>query len=286
MWSNARVASVRRHAVAVRALEPGASRRPTPALSRLPLFITALGLGLLAAALAREDRGDPSVGSVEPARPAAIVLPPPGRERSGGQAGREGSATPPAARAPTRSLDGLRLRRSVPVGLPHAGRLRNGVQMPVEGPYFFTWDSVRKTTPNRPWRRWGTDVLVVKVLRVLREFAVAHPGAPRVGIGDLSRTHGGNFGRQYGGIGHASHQNGLDVDIYYPRLDRRELGPRTPAQVDRRLSQDLVDRFVRAGAERVFVGLTVRLKGPPSIVQPLPHHDNHLHVRIPAPRRR
>ncbi len=122
-------------------------------------------------------------------------------------------------------------------------------------------------------------------LSVLREFAAAHPHAPRIGVGDLSRPHGGDFGRRFGPIGHASHQNGLDVDVYYPRLDRRERSPRSPSQVDRRLAQDLVDRFLAAGAVRIFVGPNVGLDGPPSVVQRLANHDNHLHVRLPPDRR-
>ncbi len=47
-----------------------------------------------------------------------------------------------------------------------------------------------------------------------------------------------------------------------------------------RLAQDLVDRFVDAGAERVFTGPSLGLRGPPAVVQPLPLHDNHLHIRI------
>ena len=57
-------------------------------------------------------------------------------------------------------------------------------------------------------------------LGVLREFARRHPDAPRIGVGDLSLRHGGYFGAEVsGGIGHSTHQNGLDVDVYYPRVD-------------------------------------------------------------------
>jgi hypothetical protein len=52
------------------------------------------------------------------------------------------------------------------------------------------------------------------------------------------------------------------------------------AQVDGRLAQDLVDRFVAAGAIRVFVGPRSGLTGPPETVQPLARHDNHLHARF------
>ena len=143
-------------------------------------------------------------------------------------------------------------RESRALGLPYAGRLKRGVRLPSEDAAFFTWDPIRNTTPNRWWRRYGTDRLVRTLLEVLGEFQDAHPDAPRVGIGDLSRPGGGDFGPRFGPPGHASHQNGLDADVYYPRLDRRERAPARPAQIDRLLAQDLVDRFVdRRGAVRV-----------------------------------
>jgi murein endopeptidase len=80
---------------------------------------------------------------------------------------------------------------------------------------------------------------------------------------------------------HVSHQNGLDVDVYYPRLDRRLRAPRTTPQVDRALAQDLLDRFVAAGAQMVFVGYATGLRGPKTVVIPYPNHEDHLHVRFP-----
>jgi Penicillin-insensitive murein endopeptidase len=171
--------------------------------------------------------------------------------------------------------------RSRAVGLPYAGSLVGGVRLPREGVQFFTWDPVLHRSPNRPWRRYGTARLVRTLIAVIDAYATAHPHAPRVGIGDLSRPHGGDFGPRYGGIGHASHQNGLDADVYYPRRDRRERAPRSADQIDRRLAQDLVDRFVRAGAQFVFVGPNTHLHGPAGIVEVLVHHDDHLHVRLP-----
>jgi hypothetical protein len=174
----------------------------------------------------------------------------------------------------------VRWRDSVAVGEPEDGRLVRGVLFPRGGPHFFTWDPVRKRRPSRAWRRWGTDDLVRVTLRVIRAYARAHPGAPRVGVGDLSRPRGGDFGPSFGYIGHATHQNGLDVDIYYPRLDRRERPPDSPSDVDVALSQDLLDRFLRAGAVLIYSGPSLPLHGPPDRVVPLPLHDNHLHVRI------
>lgn len=171
-------------------------------------------------------------------------------------------------------------RESRALGLPWAGRLVDGVRLPEAGRDFFTWDPVRKVSPSRVWRRVGTDRLLRTLLRVAGEHRAANPGSPRVAIGDLSRPRGGDFGPRYGLPGHVLHQNGLDADVYYPRRDRRERPPRRPAQIDRALAQDLVDRFVAAGAEKVFVGPRTGLAGPPAVVQPLAHHDNHLHVRL------
>jgi murein endopeptidase len=178
----------------------------------------------------------------------------------------------------------LALLAALPASSPAQGRLRYGVQLPAESFDFVTWDPVLKRTPNRGWRRWGTRKLVDTTALVLRAYRDAHPEAPRVLVGDLSRRHGGYFGARYGGLGHQTHQSGLDVDIYYPRLDRRERAARRPAQVDLALAQDLVDRFVAAGAVKVYVGPDLRLHGPRRVVSPLVYHDDHLHVRL-SPRR-
>jgi murein endopeptidase len=170
---------------------------------------------------------------------------------------------------------------STALGTYSAGALRHGVQIPAEGRAFTTWDPVFRRSPNRPWRRWGTDRLVKTVLTVAREFHHAHPHATRLLIGDLSRPHGGDFGPQFGYIGHASHQNGLDVDVYYPRADRREIAPRDARDIDPALSQELVSRFLTAGAALIFVGPHTGLSGPAGRVEQLVNHDNHLHVRLP-----
>jgi murein endopeptidase len=169
-------------------------------------------------------------------------------------------------------------RHSVSLGRPDAGTLVRGVRFPAEGQTFFTWDPIRHRSPDRPWRRYGNDRLVRIVLNVLAEYARVHPLAPRVGIGDFSRPHGGYFGPK-----HVSHQNGLDVDVYYPRLDGRERPPVRAAQIDGPLAQDLLDRFLAAGAVRIFVGPNTHLHGPRQIVRVLWNHDNHMHVRIAAP---
>jgi murein endopeptidase len=169
---------------------------------------------------------------------------------------------------------------SVSLGTPQRGALVRGVELPPEGTNFFTWDFPLKQSPNRPWRRWAAGRTIAILLAVIAEYRAAHPEAPRVGIADLSRPHGGDFGKRFGGLGHASHQNGTDVDVLYPRRDLQELSPSNVGQIDRALAQDLVDRFVAAGAEFVFVGPHTKLTGPKKVVQKLVFHDDHMHVRF------
>ena len=169
---------------------------------------------------------------------------------------------------------------SLAIGAPNRGRLVNGLQLPGTGPDWVTYDPILHRVPNRPDRRWATDRLLAFLLYVLRAYRLANPGAPPVLIGDLSLPYGGPFGSNFGGLGHASHQNGLDVDVVYPRLDRLPRPPDKVADVDRALAQDLVSRFVGAGAQFAFVGTGVGLGGPPGVVQAIPHHNAHVHVRI------
>lgn len=173
--------------------------------------------------------------------------------------------------------------RSRPFGKPSRGRLVDGVQLPATGDGFVTAQASTGLHPNAGWRRWGTSALVGLLEDVAVQFAAAHPSAAPLVIGDLSRPHGGPFGVGLGRVGHASHQNGRDADVYYPRKDRKALPPSTVAQIDHALAQDLVNRFVRAGIEMAFVGPRTGLRGRRGVVRVLWNHDNHVHVRIPWP---
>lgn len=173
--------------------------------------------------------------------------------------------------------------RSVAVGTPTDGRLRDGVVLPADGPDLRTWDPILRRSPNRAWRRHGTDRLVAILERVARQHARAHPEAPPLMVGDLSRPRGGDFGARYGIVGHASHQNGLDADVYYPRADGSAEPPASLAGADRALSRALIRRFVAAGAELVYVSPGLGLRG--GVLEPIGGHEDHLHVRIPNLRR-
>ncbi|HEY1357732.1 MAG TPA: penicillin-insensitive murein endopeptidase [Thermoleophilaceae bacterium] len=195
----------------------------------------------------------------------------------------------PAAAAPAQTEPAypqIHYKRCRSLGPPWHGRLVRGTRLPPEGADFFTWDPARRRTPNRWWRRYACDFAIKKVLRVLSSIHRDFPDAPRIGIGDMSRPRGGGFGPRFGALGHASHQNGVDIDVYYPRLDGLERAPRDIGDIDLDLAQELVDRFVRAGAQFAFVGPHTGLEGPPKVVQVLANHDDHVHVRFRVPRSR
>ena len=230
----------------------------------LPLAGQRLGIGQAAGRPLADDPPslvpDVSLGSGSAARPA-------------GPAARES-----VSKATREALPKIHWRRATSHGLPYSGSLSAGTQLPVEGPDWVTWNPVEDRVPSTPRRLYGHERTIRTVVAVLAAFRATNPDAPRVVVGDLSFRDGGPMEL------HRSHQNGLDVDLYYPRLDGRLRAPRTTSQVDRKLAQDLLDRFVAAGAEKVFVGYSTGLHGPADVVIPYPNHEDHMHVRLPPPR--
>jgi murein endopeptidase len=163
------------------------------------------------------------------------------------------------------------------LGLPYGGRLVDGTQLPVKGPNWVTWNPITDSVPNLPKRLYGDEHTIGTILSVTRAYRAERPHAARVVIGDISRDTGGPMDD------HLSHQNGLDVDVYFPRVDRQLRAPTASGQIDHRLAQDLLDRFVAAGAQMIFVSHSTGLHGPANVVMPWPGHDYHMHVRFPPP---
>jgi Penicillin-insensitive murein endopeptidase len=170
----------------------------------------------------------------------------------------------------------IQWRNATSRGLPYSGSLADGTQLPVEAPDWVTWNPAEDRVPNAPHRLYGNERTIRTIVKILTAYRAANPEAPRVVVGDISFRHGGPMDQ------HVSHQNGLDADIYYPRVDGALRAPGTTAQVDRRLAQDLLDRFVAAGASKIFVGYETDLRGPDAVVIPYPNHENHMHVRLPS----
>jgi hypothetical protein len=166
-------------------------------------------------------------------------------------------------------------RNATSIGLWWSGSLVAGTQLPVEGPNWVTWNPVTDSVPNAPRRLYGNERTIRTIVSVIDAYRAAHPRAPRVVVGDISFEDGGPMDA------HVSHQNGLDVDIYYPRRDGALRAPRSREAIERRLAQDLLDRFIAAGATMVFVGYHTDLRGPRDVVVPYPNHEDHMHVRFP-----
>ncbi len=142
--------------------------------------------------------------------------------------------------------------------------------MPSVSTTYFLWNALRGGRTRSAARAWGTCSSVENVRQVLREFHDRHPERARVGIGDISLRRGGYFS------GHGSHRNGVDIDLYYPRADNREVSTQTARQMNRRLSQELINLFVRSGSRLIYVGPSTGMRGRG--VQVYPGHDNHFHV--------
>ena len=162
-------------------------------------------------------------------------------------------------------------------GLPYAGHMHDATQLPVEGHDWVTWNPNTDSRPNLPGRLYGHERTIRTIIGVLAAYRKTHPNAPPVVVGDISFRDGGVMDQ------HVSHQNGLDVDVYYPRRDRWLQAPTSSAQIDRRLAQHLLDGFVAAGASMIFVGYASELHGPRNVVVPYPNHENHMHVRFRNP---
>jgi hypothetical protein len=267
--ADVRGARARRKAAAQCCPACAASVRPPSKRSKRPRYAWLGVLGIMVSLLPLAALDDRSGASSALAVEAPIQ--------------QSGPATVPQAPRRARPPDATERvvwRESVASGTPNNGRLIRGVQLPLTGEGFYTYDPAVQRQPGGANRQWGTATLVKEIILLGRWWARTHPQAPRLGVGDLSRTEGGYFGGP--GIGHLSHQNGLDVDIRLVRSDRTERGAHA-GNYDAELTQDLVDRLVARGASLVLIGPNLNLSGPKGVVVRWPNHDDHLHARFPDP---
>ena len=194
------------------------------------------------------------------------------------------AAAPGPAPGPARSIGGTSL-----------GCIAGAEMLPTEGP---GWQAVRLSRN----RNWGHPVLISAV----RDLAgrARRAGLPDLWIGDLGQPRGGPLP-----FGHASHQIGLDADIWLdlspkplvpPRaresLPERSLVLPDESGVDPRLFTEAHARLIRMAAElpgidRVFVNHGIKRSlcashaGEPWMryVRPWRGHDSHLHIRLRCP---
>jgi len=186
---------------------------------------------------------------------------------------------------------------SHPIGFYSKGCLAGGKELPIDGP---TWQVMRLSRN----RNWGTPALISFIER-FSKHAAATSHWPGLLIGDMSQPRGGPMLK-----GHASHQIGLDVDVWLRPMPTHRL---LPAEREEMMSTNLVreDRrdvdksvwtpdhiaVLKAAAqdpvvERIFVNPAIKkalcrdVSGDRSWltkVRPYYGHDYHFHIRIACP---
>ncbi len=133
------------------------------------------------------------------------------------------TASAPQATVSTQNTNDTRIAKQLfgaeRVGSPQApdaiggyalGCQAGALQLPETGP---TWQAMRLSR-NRNWAQPGT----VAFVQELSQFAATQPGWAGLYVGDMSQPRGGPML-----TGHASHQSGLDVDIWMLPPDRLNL---------------------------------------------------------------
>jgi murein endopeptidase len=182
------------------------------------------------------------------------------------------AARPRPAPEPARAkLPNCRRHLSRSIGSPGEGRLVHGALFPATGPDHFAWNFRQQRIGGSDRTRWGNCRVVRAVLRGIGRYRRRNPDAPPVAVGDMSLRHGGPVD------GHATHQNGRQIDLYYPRRDHRWREPHTVAQVDMRLSRQLVRAVLSVGAKLVLIGPHIGMPTSARVIH-WPHHDDHLHA--------
>src|SRR5690606_27799988 len=89
---------------------------------------------------------------------------------------------------------------------------------------------------RRPSAAYGTRKTINLLQRAVSQYRRAHPGAPAVVIGDISRKGGGKFRP------HLSHQTGRDIDLGY--VWRGASGKRSDASIDVARTWALLEAFL------------------------------------------
>ncbi len=185
------------------------------------------------------------------------------------------------------------------IGFYAKGCLAGGRALPVDGP---AWQAMRLSRN----RNWGHPEMVALVERLGTEAKKANDW-PGLLVGDLAQPRGGPMTS-----GHASHQVGLDADIWLTPMPDRRLSERERedmSAVSMLKSWEAVDpsiwsekhaKLIKRAAsypevERIFVHPAIKkalCEGTPkdaergwlSKVRPMYGHNYHFHIRIHCPK--
>ncbi|ETX27671.1 penicillin-insensitive murein endopeptidase [Roseivivax isoporae] len=186
--------------------------------------------------------------------------------------------------------------RAEPIGFYSKGCAAGNVQLAETGP---TWQAMRLSRN----RNWGQPILI-DFLQDLSRVAARQPGGAGLYIGDLAQPKGGPML-----TGHASHQVGLDADIWLMQADRLNLSTTERENLSavsfRRASGAYVNNLwsraqhetIKAAAQdprvaRIFIfpGAKVQMCNDETgdrswlrKVRPIGGHHYHFHVRLGCP---
>jgi penicillin-insensitive murein endopeptidase len=184
-----------------------------------------------------------------------------------------------------------------PIGFYSKGCLAGGQALPINGD---NWQVMRLSRN----RNWGHPSLIGFLERFAPKAAQAS-GWPGLLIGDMSQPRGGPML-----TGHASHQIGLDADVWLTPMPDRELSrtEREEMSATDMVREDLMDikpdvwsdrqvAVIRTAAQdpavqRIFVNAAIKRalcrsaagQGWMSKVRPMWGHNYHFHIRLFCPR--
>lgn len=186
---------------------------------------------------------------------------------------------------------------SMPIGSYAKGCQAGAVELPETGP---TWQAMRLSRH----RNFGQPILVDYLQDLSR--AATQIGWKGLYIGDMSQPRGGPMTS-----GHASHQIGLDADIWMlpperlnlSRVEREKISSIPVRSTDQRkvtknwsqrhhdllrtaASDARVDRIFVAAAVKIEMCKTATLadKNWLQKIRPVAGHDTHFHVRLKCPK--
>lgn len=209
-----------------------------------------------------------------------------------------GGERPATVQAPAARPDGLRTPApgpAEPIGTYANGCVRGALALPADGPGFQVLNLSRH-------RNWGHPDLIAYLTRL--GARVEAEGMGRLAIGDMSMPRGGRMA-----TGHASHQSGLDADIWFaldlpllpvPQREREDLASMVDAARQRvnpaRFGPAQRRLLELAAADeqvtRIFVNPAIKLAACEQTtgdrawlrkLRPWFGHAAHLHVRLACP---
>jgi penicillin-insensitive murein DD-endopeptidase len=185
---------------------------------------------------------------------------------------------------------------SQPIGGYSRGCQAGAVQLPETGP---TWQAMRLSR-NRNWAQPGT----VAFVQDLSRYAATLPGWAGLYVGDMSQPRGGPMTS-----GHASHQSGLDIDVWMLPPSRLNLtaqeredisstdmqradgayvndawSPQHEALLRQAASDPRVARiFIFAGAKAEMCRTATGDRSWLAKIRPWWGHNTHFHIRLNCP---